>query len=285
MNLKYIDKNQNRMELQEKDGVYYFTFPAFANCKELRHLFTTRLGGVSTGDFTSMNLSFSRGDVKEAVIENYRRIANVLECKITDFVCSDQTHTTNIRKVTVNDRGKGITCEKDYRDVDGLITNEEGIVLVTIFADCVPLYFYDPIKKVIGLAHSGWKGTVGKIGKCMVEAMSHTFGSNASDILVGIGPCICQDCYEISKDVAEQFYHNFTNVEKNGIITKGNVEDKFQLNLVAANKQIFLESGILEQNILVSNVCTSCNKETLFSHRASQGKRGNLGAFIGLKNL
>lgn len=188
-----------------KGGAEFLFFPEIEKTGVVRHLMSTRLGGVSEGDLWSMNVSYSRGDRKENVDENYRRIAEALGCGMEDFVFSDQTHTTNIRHVTGADRGKGILRPRDYADVDGMITDEPGIVLSTFYADCVPLLFVDPVKKAVGLSHSGWKGTAGCMGRKTVEAMQEAFGSRPEDILAGIGPSICRDCYEVSKDVAEVF--------------------------------------------------------------------------------
>lgn len=269
---------------QEKNGIEYLTFPAFLKSGLVEHLFSTRIGGVSEGIYASMNLSFTRGDDEGSVSENYRRMAQLLNCSVEDFVCSDQTHTINIRKVTKADCGKGVVREKDYTDVDGLITDEPGIVLVTFYADCVPLYFLDTKKKVIGLAHSGWKGTVHKMGQAMVEAMKREYGCKPEDIIAAVGPSICQDCYEVSADVAEQFMAAFPSKEKQKAILYETIPgEKFQLNLQKANEMILLESGILPEHIEVTDVCTCCNPDVLFSHRASQGKRGNLAAFLGLR--
>ena len=158
--------------VQEQTGkLEYLTFPSLTDTGIVKHLFTTRMGGVSTGIFESLNLNFERGDDPEKVRTNYERVAGVLGCSVADMVLSKQTHTTNIRKVTEEDCGKGIIRPLDYTDVDGLITDRKGIVLVTSYADCVPLYFVDPVKKAIGLAHSGWRGTAMGMGQCMVEAM------------------------------------------------------------------------------------------------------------------
>ena len=152
-----------------------------------------------------------------------------------------------------------------------LITNEPGICLVTSFADCVPLYFVDPVKKAIGLSHSGWRGTVGKIGKRTVEMMGESFGSDPADILAAVGPSVCMDCYEVSGDVIEKFRQVF--------------DEKLwpELFYEKENELIFLESGILPEHMAVTNLCTHCNSEILYSHRAAGDKRGNLCAFLALK--
>lgn len=274
----------NGMLQQEKGGVEYLTFPAFSESGVVNHLFSTRIGGVSEGIFSSMNLSFTRGDKAEDVLENYRRMAGVLECELEDFVCSDQTHTTNIRYVTREDGGKGVIIPKDYTDVDGLMTNVPGLVLVTFYADCVPLYFVDPVNKAIGLAHSGWKGTVHRMGRAMVRAMGEAFGTKPEELLVAIGPSICQDCYEVSRDVAEQFMEEFPEKQARAEILYETIPgEKYQLNLQRANAIIFEECGIPKERISITDICTCCNPDNLFSHRASKGKRGNLAAFLSLR--
>ncbi|MBR4027294.1 MAG: peptidoglycan editing factor PgeF [Lachnospiraceae bacterium] len=288
--------------LQNGEKLPLFQFPLLEETKIVKHCFTTRLGGVSKGVCSSFNLSFARGDDKNAVLENYRRLAEVMNVKMQDFVFSDQTHTTNVLRVGAEHRGCGITKPREYSDIDGLITNESGVVLSTFYADCVPLYFVDPVHKAIGLSHSGWKGTVARMGQKTLEAMHEAFGTEAKDVYVAIGPSICQDCYEVSEDVAEQFYKEFqcrknkdvlnknANKKNEGIFSeialyksqmlmdKGN--GKYQLDLWKANAIVLLEAGILKEHLTVTNVCTCCNPNLLFSHRASHGKRGNLGAFL-----
>lgn len=280
-NINFIRKDNEKeiLQLNEKHGVPYLTFPAFTDTGLVEHLFSTRMGGVSEGIYTSMNFSYIRGDKDEAVLENYRRIAAVLGCKAEDIVCSDQTHTTNIRQVTSADRGKGVTRAKDYTDIDGLVTNEPGIVLATFYADCVPLFFLDPVKRVIGLAHSGWRGTVGRIGARMTETMQELYGCEKKDILAAVGPSICRDCYEVSQDVADIFLQEFGE----SVLTAGREPGKFQLDLWKANELVFLQAGLSGEQITVTDICTCCNSDKLFSHRASHGKRGNLGAFLMLK--
>lgn len=264
------------------DGVEYLTFPILEDTGVVNHLFTTRKGGVSKGIYSSMNVSFTRGDDPEAVMENYRRISKIMNCDINDFVCAHQTHTSNIRFVTEKDKGKGVTRDLDYENIDGLITNIPGIVLVTHYADCVPIFFVDSKEKVIGLAHSGYRGTLKRIGACMVKAMCQNYGCNKENIKAVIGPSICCDCYEVGEEVASEFFNQFAN-EKDSIVKPGNREGKFYLDLWEANQKILLHAGIKEENLCVAKLCTCCNYGELFSHRASNGKRGNLGAFLSLK--
>ena len=268
-------------ELKEKNHVPYIQFKNLSATGIVKHGFSTRKGGVSTGIFSSMNLNFKRGDDPDAVMENYRRMAAALNMRVEDMVLSDQTHTTNVRGITEEDRGKGILKPQDYSDVDGMITNVPGIVLVTSYADCVPLYFVDPVRKAIGLSHSGWKGTVGHIGQKTVWKMHEVYGSEPKDIVAAIGPSICQSCYEVSDDVAEAFRANFTADEVADILLdKGN--GKYQLDLWKANWYVLTDAGILPEHLSVTDLCTACHPDLLWSHRKTNGQRGGLSAFLSL---
>lgn len=279
INRKYKEPviQQNRL-----GEIEYLTFPLLSETGLVNHLFTTRMGGVSKDIYTSMNLSYSRGDDKGAVDENYKRIAAVFHSSPNQIVCSDQTHTTNVRLVTGNDCGKGVTKQKDYTDIDGLITDEPGIILATFYADCVPLFFIDTEHKAIGLSHSGWRGTVSRMGACTLQAMKDAFGTKPEAVKAAIGPSICQDCYEVSEDVAVQFKELFANCSKE-ILMPGKEKGKYQLNLWEANRRILIQEGILPENLSVTDICTCCNPHYLFSHRASNGKRGNLAAMMELR--
>ena len=268
-------------ELKEKNHVPYIQFKNLSATGIVKHGFSTRKGGVSTGIFSSMNLNFKRGDDPDAVMENYRRMAAALNMRVEDMVLSDQTHTTNVRVITEEDRGKGILRPQDYSDVDGMITNVPGIVLVTSYADCVPLYFVDPVRKAIGLSHSGWKGTVGHIGQKTVWKMHEVYGTEPKDIVAAIGPSICQSCYEVSDDVAEAFRTNFTADEAADILLdKGN--GKYQLDLWKANWYVLTDAGILPEHLSVTDLCTACHPDLLWSHRKTNGQRGGLSAFLSL---
>lgn len=273
--------NKEVLKRNRAGNLEYLTFPALTETGMVSHLFTTRLGGVSEGIFSSMNLSFIRGDKKEAVLENFAIISDVMGRKPEDIVCSDQTHTVHVKKVTCEDRGKGITREKDYRDVDGLITDEPGLVLATFYADCVPLFLVDTEHKAIGLSHSGWRGTVNRMGEQTLLAMKQAYGTKPEKVLAAVGPSICMQCYEVSEDVAWEFTKTFSSsVIRHILQDKGN--GKYQLDLWKANEAIFLEAGVSRSNISITDICTCCNPQYLFSHRASHGKRGNLGAFLSL---
>lgn len=282
MDIKWKNEEQPKLQVCEKKGVVYLSYPSLEETGVVRHGFSTRLGGVSQGIYASMNLSFSRGDEEQAVRENYCRIAKAIGFDWESVVTSDQTHTANVRVVTGQDKGCGLTKPRPYQDVDGMIIDEPGVTLATFYADCVPLYLVDPVKKAIGLSHSGWKGTVGKIGKATVQAMEREYGTDPRDLVVAIGPSICQDCYEVSEDVIEEFQKAFSRELWDALFYRKE-NGKYQLDLWEANRQIFLEAGVQADKIAIPNLCTCCNPQFLFSHRASKGKRGNLAAFLALR--
>ena len=282
--------------LQKKGGVSFITFPSFEKIDFIRHGFSTREGGVSEGIFGTMNLSYSRGDDPQKVDENYKRICAALEVLSEQLVLSDQVHDTKVQRVGRQDcQGKDLR-EKKLKGIDGLITNEADVVLCTSYADCVPLYFVDTVQKAIGHSHSGWRGTVGKIGAKTVEQMEKEYGTKPEDLVAVIGPSICQECYEVSKDVYDAFVE-FVDVEKIAKAQKMPVEkvqcmiesvfevkqnEKYQFDLWMANKLILMEVGVPEKQITISCICTCCNHELLFSHRATKGERGNLAGFLSI---
>lgn len=269
-------------ELYEKNGVTLCRFPLLMSCPWLCHGFSTRLGGVSEGVCASMNLSFHRGDKRESVLENYRRICGALKILPQQLTFSDQTHTANIRMATAADKGKGITKPLDYHDIDALMTNEAGVVLTTFYADCVPIYLVDIRQKAIALVHAGWRGTVQKISAKTIEAMHSAYDSQPRDLLAVIGPSICQSCYEVGDEVIKEIDQAFSKEESGAFYQKNN-RGRYQLDLWKMNEQILLNAGMLKQQIQVTDLCTCCNPNLFFSHRASQGKRGNLAAFLAIK--
>lgn len=280
-NIEYNSSGQKAGELEFDGEVGFVTFPVLRQYPYIRHGFSTRMGGVSKEHLSTMNLSFSRGDEEENVRENYRRICKAIKINPNDMVFSDQVHDTKIHVVTEEDRGRGYQFPRELKGIDGLITECTNIPLVTYYADCVPLYFVDTKRKVIGLSHSGWKGTVNKMAIHTIQAMTKEFGTNPKDVVAVIGPSICRDCYEVSEDVASAFAKAYQKeIAESMLEAKAN--GKNQLDLWLANIENCLEAGIPRENITNSNLCTCCNHEIFFSHRASNGKRGNLAAFLSL---
>ena len=275
--------NSKALNINNSNGVVFLTFPKIDAAKGAFHGFSTRLGGVSEGVFSAMSFSTSLGDDRAAVLENYKRFVLAIGGNPEKVVLSDQTHTANVRVVTKNDIGKGLFKERDYTDVDGLVTNEAGIVLVTQYADCTPLAFYDPFKKVVAASHAGWRGTVKQIAKNTVQTMVKEFGCEPENILCGIGPNIGSCCYEVDDPVIDE-------IKKLGFLSfdtcysdKGG--GKYMLDLKEVNRQILIHSGIPAENIDTADLCTCCNADYFHSHRATKGKRGTLALMIGIKQI
>ena len=277
--MEILRKNASEhMRLDDKNTVPLLTFDALSELGLIKHGFTTRLGGVSTGIFKSLNFKKELGDTEENVSKNYRRVAETFGITPDRFVLSRQTHTANVRKVTVTDAGKGVTRPRDYTDIDGLVTDVPGLMLSIFAADCVPVLFVDPVKKCIGACHSGWRGTVGRISRNVLESMTSYYSSYPSDVICAIGPSICKDCYEVSTDVADEFKKEFPGHTDEILLDKRN--GHFQLDLWKSIQITLEEAGVLFSHIHTTDICTCENPDLLFSHRASHGRRGVQGAFI-----
>ena len=266
------------MRLQNADTVPYLQFNSLSELKFIRHAFSTRLGGVSEGEFTSMNTAFNRGDDPAHVTENYRRICAAAGFDFDSLVASAQDHHTYVRAVTSADRGVGIRKPRDRESVDALITNEPGVTLVTYYADCTPLFFVDTVTHAVGLAHAGWRGTVGRIGQKVVEKMTALYGTDPKDIMAAIGPAISVCCYEVDEPCAAQFLALRDLDSGKFVFPKGN--GKFMVDLLETNRQILVKAGVPAENIAVSDVCTNCHSDLLWSHRATKGHRGTMSAFL-----
>lgn len=269
----------NTLNIYNQGELTYITFPRLEKSGMVNHIFSTKLGGVSPFPYGPMNMSFTH-DSAENVYKNYEILCNAANVDPSHLVLSKQTHTNNVLVVDKTHCGTGYT-KPSFEDIDGLITNQSGVALVTQYADCTPLIFLDPVKKVIATSHSGWRGTVKEIGKVTVLKMQSEFGSNPSDIIACIGPCISKCCYEVDTPVYNEFA-KLNYLDLAAIFTdKGN--GKYMLDMVEANKQILINAGIKQDNMDISDLCTNCNADTLHSHRATKGQRGTIGVIIELK--
>ena len=284
MSINWIYKDdRNVFRNVERGGVPYLSFKALEDTGMVINGFSTRLGGASKGRFATMNFSYSRKDDPADVLENFTRMADTLGVERDRMVVSYQTHTTNVRRVTREDEGKGVIRERDYRNVDGLITDVPGITLVTFYADCVPLYLVDPVHHAIGLSHSGWRGTVRRMGQVTMDAMKEAFGTRPEDVTACIGPSICRDCFEVGEEVAEAFADAFDPKYRDALYRANEKPGKYQLDLWKANEIIFQEAGVPKEQIHTTNICTMCNSDYLFSHRRVGEERGNLAAFLSIR--
>ena len=262
--------------LKTNDNLKYYVIDEFERTGLVRHCFTTRSGGVSKNEFESMNLRLNCEDLKENVIQNYKIICYEIGVNFSDLVFSKQVHDDKIYVAEEKDRGNGIIKQQKLESCDAMITNKKGVPLIVFSADCAPVYFLDTEKKVIALAHSGWKGTVKRICQKTVRKMMEEFSSNPENILAAIGPSIGVCHFEVDDDVAEIFRKEFGD----DVLEK---HEKYHVNLQKAIEIQLMDAGIPAKNIINSGICTYCNSELLFSHRKTNGKRGVMGAILELK--
>lgn len=253
-------------------------FRRLATRKDIKHGCSTRVGGVSEGCFSSMNLGFGRGDADENVLTNYDRLCNAMGFVKEQVVLPDQVHDTVVRRATKADCGKGIIKLRDYSCVDAQITNEPGVALAVFGADCVPVFFFDPVAGAIGTAHAGWRGTIGRIAEKTVQAMEKEFGCKRKNIEAYIGVSICGDCYTVGGEVAELFMKEFPEATMQTEAQK--IEGTCQLDLWQVNRMILEKTGVKPENIVIGGVCTKCHSDVLYSHRVMGNDRGSLAGFL-----
>lgn len=261
----------------EQDGVQWLSSRKLDGLPGIRHAIATRHGGVSTGMYRSLNFSVSQGDDPQNVKQNFIRFGKAIGIPASEMVLTQQTHTTNLRYCTEQDCGKGVLRERDYRDIDGLYTDRAHVALVISFADCVPVFLADPVHHVIAAVHSGWRGTVGRISTEMVSVMTDRFGTDPADITALIGPSICADCYEVDEPVIQRFREVYPESNWEEIFYQTEEQqgsEHYQLDLWQANRLNLEAAGVTTEHIEMTNLCTCCNPQMIFSHRATGGRRG-----------
>ena len=261
--------------LNSNGDLKYYTIDEFKETGLIKHGFSTRCGGVSENEYASMNLRMHCDDRRENILKNYEIFCDEIDVNFKNLVFSNQVHCDTIKSVGKADLGNGITKPQKWDGADGLITNEPGVPLCIFSAVCVPVFFLDRKKKVIGLVHSGWKGTALRISAKCVEKMIKEYGSDHADILVGIGPSIGVCHFEVGDEVADVFRDTFGYA----VLEK---HEKWHVNMQKAIEISLLEKGILKENIINAEICTYCNSDLLFSHRKTNGKRGVMAGIMEL---
>ncbi|WP_456271613.1 peptidoglycan editing factor PgeF [Bacillus sp. AK031] len=242
---------------------------------------TGKQGGSSTGSFQSLNMGLHVNDEPEAVKKNRAILSETIDFPLDNWVCAEQTHGDNIQWVTKKDGGKGaLDYSKSISGTDGLITGDPDLLLTMCYADCVPIYFIHPGRRLIGLAHAGWKGTVLNIAGRMVDEFTSQ-GVRAEEIKVAIGPSICRNCYQVDDRVIDKVKKLLEDCNEKPYNLK--YEGQYELDLKQTNYQTLLNSGVPSGNISVSELCTACESTEFFSHRRDQGKTGRIMSFIGWK--
>ena len=263
--------------LHTKDGVSYLTYDKLSEIPFINHAFSTKIG-EGTRTVHPMDMSFDHDDY-EAVTENYKMFCRATGMDYRSLVASSQDHHTFVRVCTSAEKGIGIYREKDIESVDGLVTIEPGVTLCTYYADCTPLFFVDTATHAIGLAHAGWRGTVGRIAEKVIDTMRRSFGTDPSDLVCAIGPNISVCCYEVDEPCAKEFYALGLYSEK-FIFPKTGGDHKYMIDMLECNRQILVSCGVKPENIAISDICTQHNSDLLWSHRATKGDRGTMCAMM-----
>ena len=267
--MKWLD-----MGFVEKQGLRYFQFELFKD-QPIFHAVLTRRGGFSKPPFDSLNTGGTVGDDKQDVLANHQRIYDVLGFDFYSRFDVWQVHETRVICADAP-REPGTLHTK----ADGILTDKTALTLFMRFADCVPILLYDPDKKVIGIVHAGWQGTYKQIARVAVEKMAACYGSEPAEILVGIGPSICQDCYEVGPEVYDGFEQSFGEAAKKYFTWQGG---KRHLDLWSANRDILAAAGVGQ--IETAGICTACHLEDWYSHRAENGKTGRFGVLMSFREI
>ncbi len=251
----------------------YYTFASFDRQPGLRHAVLTRIGGTSPAPWDSLNLGWTVGDERETVEANYRRWSQAFGLVREELTTTWQVHGNHILVADENNRRGSLG------QADGLITRTPGLAITQRFADCTPIFLFDPVHHACGIAHAGWQGTVARCAEAAVRAMQTHFGSRPADLLAGIGPAIGPCCYEVGHEVVGAI--RASHRQPDPLLAPGRRDHGYHLDLWQANAQQLGDAGVLQ--IEIAGLCTACHRDTFFSHRADKGRSGRFGAFIMLE--
>lgn len=262
---------------REQNGVVWYAVSFLENTGLVRTAFSTRIGGVSTGEAATMNLSFKRRDSQENVRENYARLCDATGFRRDSLVVSRQVHGTRVHEVAEEEIGKGVFDDYENVEADALMTRRRGVALVKHSADCVPVYLLDTATPAIAMVHSGWRGTLDGIAGIALTRMKQAYGTKPQDCLAAIGPSIGPCCFEVGYDIAEQFERRYPGC---GLV--GESGGTPRVDLWRCNTWQLLNAGVPDAQIAVSGLCTACGTATFYSHRKEKGKTGAMAALIEL---
>lgn len=246
---------------------------------DIPHGFTTRLGGVSRGPLSSLNLGMNRGDNPENVVENYRILTDAMGCTSADVVMTNQTHSDIVRVVTREEAGKSLD-HRDWPECDAIITRDPGVALVVFTADCTPVLLHDPVTGAVGAVHAGWRGTAKDLAGKTVREMVAAFGCRPEHICAAIGPNIARCCFETDRDVPAAMLDAYGKAALALIRPTGN---KYYVNLKELNALSLSRAGVTK--IRIGRECTCCERERFWSHRIHGAARGSQGAIIVCKGV
>lgn len=267
--------------IASKGDLSFYVFPHLEATNLVVHGFTTRVGGVSTGSYDSLNTAFHVGDDDGNVLINRDLVCRALGINFRHLVAGRQVHGDEIRVVEECDKGRGALSEEEALPyTDALVTGLRDVPLSSYYADCVPIFLLDPVRKVAALAHAGWKGTVLRIGQKVVARMAAVYGTDPTDCLAGVGPSIGPCCYEVDEPVICRFRESHPDCQE---LAAAVSPGRWKLNLWEANRLNLLEAGLKPANIIAAGICTSCRNDMFFSYRAQAGKAGRMASLIMLK--
>lgn len=265
------------MELRKKNGVSYLTIPKFEQAGGVICAFSTRIGGVSPAPFDTLNFSRKREQSEESFAENFKRFAQAVGFDKNKAVGINYAHSPYVYHVHKEDAGRGIFGEPLPEYCDGLYTQDIGVPILSFHADCVPLFFYDPIRRAVAVCHAGWRGVAAHMVRNTVKALAD-IGCRQSDILGAIGPCISAAHFEVGEDVKDIFLREFGS----SVVQKRDGRLYVDLNKTCAAEM--LAAGLKAQNIIDVALCTFEEEALFYSHRRDHGKTGAMAAVISLKD-
>ncbi len=271
---EYMQKVSTGFDIVDVNDIKLLKIPSFSREGFLKHCFTSRVGGVSEGCFASLNLSKTREANEANKRENYKRVCDAIGVEYDSLTLVNYAHGNGVHCATAQDAGKGIDRESDFAPCDGMVTDAPAVTVLTLHADCMPVFVADRRTRAAGVCHAGWKGVSMNIAAGMLQKLKNGYGSKPEDILVGIGPHIMDCCFEVQEDVAGVFRNAFGG----GVIEQK--EGKLFVNLQRAVLMQLKEAGIPPENITCANLCTSCRDDLFFSHRRDRGMTGAMGSFI-----
>lgn len=278
--MKTKEKIGNGTVLVTDGDLRYIEFECLTEYGDmLAHCMSTRSGGFSKGECSSLNLGFNRNDSRDNVLGNFHLLCNSVGFDTKSLVLTNQVHGNIIRNVGKSDIGKGFYRESDLTGVDGLLTQTEGVTMVTFHADCIPVFLFEPGIKAAALLHSGWRGTLKSIVKKALEQMNGLPDFHADRLVAVMGPSIGSCCFEVGEDV----YSLFKTIHQNMAFYKAIQNGKWKIDLHGIIKSEMIEKGLKGENIHISGICTKCCKDLFFSYRGDNGKTGSLAAFMQLK--
>lgn len=260
--------------LNQNKNLKYLTVEEFSATGMVKHCFSTRFGGVSKNEYQSMNLRLNCSDSRENVLKNFEILCSEISVNYEQLVLTKQVHEDIIKDVDKSFCGNGIAFPNQFESADGLICGQSNVPITVFGADCLPVMFLDPENKVIATAHSGWRGTLGKISQKTAWKMINEYNSKPQNIIAAIGPSIRACHYEVSDELGEQFFEAF------GDECVKMVNKKPHINMQQAVRQQLFELGV--ENVTDSGICTYCNSDMYFSHRKTEGKRGVMVGIIEL---